>query len=110
MPSSRGQEPEITRRHYARSQGVSEDDERVKRYAGDTGTGTHEREVDEEQEERPFVLEDEDPRFQQAVMNYAQSQNMDLDDERVIKYAKGLKSRTGDFGGREQDAPVGRRK
>ena len=55
-------------------------------------------------------LEREDPRLAEAVMKYAESQGLDIHNERVIKYARGLKGRTGDFGEREQDSPVGRRK
>jgi hypothetical protein len=61
-------------------------------------------------EMEPLDLENADPRFVEAVENYARSQGVDINSERVIKYARGLSGRTGDFGGREQESPVGRRK
>lgn len=52
----------------------------------------------------------EDPRLVQAVEKYAKSQGVDLNDPRVRKYALGMKSHSGDFGGRYQESPVGWRK
>lgn len=110
---------------WADSQGLSYDDPRVQRYMASTGgqnAGVDE-EIDVEdtrefkagqqyaRENGEFDWQDtNDERFKQAVMHYAESQGVALDDPRVIKYATGLKSRKGDFGGREQDTQVGARK
>lgn len=103
-----GQPPEETRRHYAQSQGVSEDDPRVRRYAGEPTEDTSRRyeEEDEEETQRPD-LDEMDPRVREAAEKYAASQGVSMDDERVIKYVRGLTGRTGDFGGREQESPIG---
>jgi hypothetical protein len=113
-----GQSGDETVQHYARSQGVSENDPRVQRYAGEPANdqGRSMRESDDDDNSRsarsamPEWLGGEDQRFIEAVQHYANSQSVELDDERVQKYARGLKSRTGDFGGREQESPVGQRK
>lgn len=101
-------DPEETRKHYAQSQGLSEDDSRVKSYMGEMHRGRGYNQDEDDSGRMDFTRED--PKFIEAIQNYAKSQGVDIDDPRVIKYARGLKSRTGDFGGREQDSPVGWRK
>jgi hypothetical protein len=105
-----GQSPDDTRRRYAQSQGVPEDDERVKRYAGEPTTEIRARYVEDEDDERAPILEKVDAKVREAAEKYARSQGVDVTDERVVKYVKGLIGRTGDFGGRDQASMVGWRK
>lgn len=67
-------------------------------------------EEDEEGGVEELLNKLDNDKLKDAVMKYAKSQKVDINDERVMKYVRGLMGPTGDFGDREQDSPVGRRK
>lgn len=87
---------------WAQSLGFELDDPRVKKYADETGGHVT--------DERGRPIDDDERRFEDAVRRYAESQGLDVEHPRVQKYANGLRSRTGDFGGREQESQIGSRK
>lgn len=111
-------------RKWAESQHLSMDDPRVQRYIRSVGShrpdvrSDEDIEVDDDyQAGVRYALENEiadwlndDPRFKEAVLHYAESQSLPLNHLRVLRYAKGLKGSRGDFGGREQDVSIGQRK
>jgi ribosomal protein L12E/L44/L45/RPP1/RPP2 len=83
---------------------INSSDEAAQKYADRMGLPvTHpvvRKYIESGTEEEPEIIDIEgsdDVRFKEAVLHYAQSQNLSLDDRRVQKYARGLLIPQGDF-------------
>ena len=88
---------ELAVRKYADRMGLSAADPVVRKYAN---AG-----VDEE----PALIDiqgSDDMRFKEAVLHYAESQSLELNDRRVQKYARGLLTPRGDFNEERRTSPV----
>lgn len=84
-----------TVRNYAKSVGLETNDPSVRAY---TSSGAENEPIDQVD----IDSEHDNERFKEAVLHYAESQHLSVDDMRVQKYARGLLKPTGDFSTEKQ--------